>query len=69
MTVKVSVSLPEDDIAFLERVSSNRSAAIHTVIALARRAELADAYQDAYSDTADDADRALWGTTVGDGLE
>lgn len=69
MTTKVSVSLPDSDIAYLKSVSSNRSAAVHAVIEKARHAELVDAYSDAYSEWQEDSDADLWDLASGDGIE
>jgi len=72
MGMKVSVSLPDDDVAFLDRYVvtrgiPSRSAAVHRAVELLRAEELGPAYADAWDTwAADEAD--TWETTVGDGL-
>jgi Arc/MetJ-type ribon-helix-helix transcriptional regulator len=72
--MKVSVSLPEDDIEFLDEYArdqgiESRSAAVHKAVGLLRTAQLAAAYEDAWEswDASDDA--AAWEATTADGLE
>lgn len=72
MGVKVSVSLPEDDIEFLDAYATkvgfaSRSAALQEAVRLLRAAELGEAYAEAWAewDAADDAD--LWDATAADG--
>jgi antitoxin MazE9 len=71
--MKVSVSLPGDDVAFLDEYArarglESRSAAVHRAVRLLRVAELGAAYESAWDEwrTADDAD--AWEATSGDGL-
>jgi Arc/MetJ-type ribon-helix-helix transcriptional regulator len=71
--MKVSVSLPAEDVAFLdEYVQSqgieSRSAAVHKAVKLLRTSELADAYEDAFRSWADEDDSAVWEAVTGDGL-
>jgi len=71
--MKVSVSLPENDVEFLdacaERVGiGSRSAALHKAVRLLRASELGDAYQDAWTTWGTSGDGALWDGTSGDGL-
>jgi len=70
--MKVSVSLPDDDVEFLDAYASaqgisSRSAALHKAVRLLRASELGPAYEEAWDQWADD-DAALWESTVGDGL-
>jgi Arc/MetJ-type ribon-helix-helix transcriptional regulator len=71
--MKVSVSLPGDDVQFLdeyakERGLESRSAALHRAVRLLRTMELAAPYESAWTEwAADDAD--AWDTTAADGLE
>ena len=69
MTKKVSVSLPDSDISYLQSVSANRSAAMHAVIEKVRSAELIDAYADAYAEWEGAEDAKLWDSVSGDGVE
>ncbi|MBO0685629.1 MAG: ribbon-helix-helix protein, CopG family [Candidatus Dormibacteraeota bacterium] len=71
--MKVSVSLPEEDIAFLDqhaaRVGSgSRSAVIHDAIRLLRDQGLEEAYAAALDEWETGQDAALWDATAADGL-
>jgi Arc/MetJ-type ribon-helix-helix transcriptional regulator len=70
--MKVSVSLPDDDVEFLDAYASaqgisSRSAALHKAVRLLRASELGPAYEEAWDHWVED-DAALWESTVGDGL-
>jgi Arc/MetJ-type ribon-helix-helix transcriptional regulator len=70
--MKVSVSLPEDDVEFLDAYASaqgisSRSAALHKAVRLLRASELGPAYEEAWAHWAAD-DAELWDSTVSDGL-
>ena len=70
--MKLSVSLPEDDVRFLDRYArsrgiASRSATVHEAVRLLRTAELGDDYQDAWDDWAASEGAAEWEATVGDG--
>ena len=72
--MKVSVSLPEDDLEYLDTYAKikgleSRSAALQKAIRLLRTAELGGAYAAAWEEFAADSDAALWETTVGDGID
>jgi Arc/MetJ-type ribon-helix-helix transcriptional regulator len=71
--MKVSVSLPEDDIEFLDAYArdqgmESRSAVVHQAVGLLRTSQLAAAYEDAWEswDASDDA--TAWDATTADGL-
>jgi Arc/MetJ-type ribon-helix-helix transcriptional regulator len=69
--MKVSVSLPDEDVEFLDRYAAaqgigSRSAALHKAVRLLRASELGPAYERAWADW--DADGELWESTTGDGL-
>jgi Arc/MetJ-type ribon-helix-helix transcriptional regulator len=71
--MKVSVSLPGDDIRFLDEYAKDRgldsrSAAVHRAVRLLRTAELATAYEHAWDQWATDGDLEAWEAAVGDGL-
>jgi len=71
--MKVSVSLPSDDIAFLDAYASergldSRSAAVQRAIRLLRTAELGNAYAEAWQEWASSGEAEAWDLTVGDGL-
>ena len=72
--MKVSVSLPDDDLAFLDEYARNaglesRSAAVQKAIRLLRTAELGAAYAAAWEEWYESGEAALWELTVGDGLD
>lgn len=71
--MKVSVSLPGDDVQFLddyarEQGLESRSAAVHRAVRLLRTAELGDTYQAAWEEWAAQGEADLWESTTGDGL-
>jgi Arc/MetJ-type ribon-helix-helix transcriptional regulator len=71
--VKVSVSLPEADVAYLDAYArsqglESRSAVIHQAVRLLRANELGDAYEDAWQDWDAEPDAKLWDGTANDGL-
>jgi Arc/MetJ-type ribon-helix-helix transcriptional regulator len=70
--MKVSVSLPEADVEFLDdyarrQGSPSRSAVFHCAIDLLRRSELEVEYVDAWSEWARGDDQA-WDAVTADGL-
>jgi hypothetical protein len=69
--MKLSVSVPNEDIAFLdtyaaEHALGSRSAALHHAIKALRVSALPGSYAEAWSDWASDGDAAPWETTAGD---
>jgi Arc/MetJ-type ribon-helix-helix transcriptional regulator len=71
--VKVSVSLPDDDVGFLDdyaRVQglASRSAALQRAVRLLRAAELAPAYAAAWEEWSASGDERAWDAAVADGL-
>lgn len=71
--MKVSVSLPDDDIEFLDAYArtqgvGSRSAAIHQAVRLLRASRLTSDYAKAWDEWAAGDDRRAWESTVGDGL-
>lgn len=70
--MKLSVSLPDDDVEFLDRYAAtrgmaSRSAAVQRAVDLLRAEELGPAYEDAWRTWAgEEADD--WEVTVADGL-
>jgi Arc/MetJ-type ribon-helix-helix transcriptional regulator len=70
--MKVSVSLPDDDVAFVDRYAQDngttRSAAIHQAVQMLRRRDLADDYEAATDEWADSGEAAVWDAVTGDGL-
>jgi len=68
--VKVSVSLPDEDVEYLDAYAQaqglgSRSAALHKAVRLLRASELGAAYEHAWADC-DDAE--LWDAATSDGL-
>ncbi|WP_199537586.1 ribbon-helix-helix domain-containing protein [Spongiactinospora gelatinilytica] len=73
MIVKLSVSLPDEDVEFLDDYisqgnASSRSAALHHAVDMLRMARLEDAYTSAFAEWDDGDDAALWDSASGDGL-
>lgn len=71
--MKVSVSLPDDDVEYLDRYAStqglaSRSAALHRAVRLLRASELGAAYEDAWNEWAHAGEAAVWEPTAADGL-
>lgn len=71
--MKVSVSLPVDDVDFLDtyaetRGFASRSAVLHKAVRLLRASELGAAYEDAWATWSNTDDGVLWEATSGDGL-
>ena len=71
--MKVSVSLPEADVEFLDSYAhaqgiESRSAVLHKAVGLLRATQLGDAYEDAWDswETSDNA--SAWDTVTADGL-
>lgn len=72
--MKVSVSLPAEDLAFIDDYAhdqgiGSRSAVVHRAIRLLRASELGDAYEDAWREWSSGDDAALWDASGADGLE
>lgn len=69
--MKVSVSVPDEDIEFLDNYAkthhvASRSAALQRAIRLLRASELTDSYAAAFTEWSDDADRTAWDATTAD---
>ena len=63
--MKLSVSLPEDDVAFLDsyaeqRGIESRSAVVQKAVRMLRASELGDAYADAWKVWEADGEADLW---------
>jgi Arc/MetJ-type ribon-helix-helix transcriptional regulator len=72
--VKVSVSLPEDDIKFLDSYTSqqgcsSRSAALHRAVTMLWSDQLMDAYEDAWREWEASGEADIWDAVTADGLE
>ncbi len=71
--MKVSVSLPEADVEFLDsyaksRGIESRSAAVQKAVALLRTSELSGAYEDAFGSW-DSEEAEAWDAVAADGLD
>ena len=71
--MKVSVSLPEDDVDFLDEYAQeqgfgSRSAVLHKAVRLLRASGLNDAYENAWQDWDRDGEEAIWDEATSDGL-
>lgn len=71
--MKVSVSLPEEDVEFLDSYAEaqglpSRSAVLHKAVRLLRGAELAPAYEDAFASWEESEDAADWDVTTSDNI-
>ena len=71
--MKVSVSLPAEDLEFLDsyaksRSVPSRSAVLHQAVRLLREAELGPAYEEAFREWEESEDAVAWDQTVGDGI-
>ncbi len=71
--VKLSVSLPEEDIHFVDDYAEragypSRSSVLHQAIELLRLSELEDAYGAAWREWSHSGDADLWDAVADDGL-
>jgi Arc/MetJ-type ribon-helix-helix transcriptional regulator len=71
--MKLSVSLPDDDVEFLDEYATtkgmaSRSAAVHRAVRLLRATELGPAYEDAWAQWEGSDDSELWDGATADGL-
>lgn len=71
--MKVSVSLPDEDVEFLDEYArtqgyQSRSAVVHKAVRLLRSAELGGAYAEAWEEWTDSGDGDSWEAVAGDGL-
>ena len=71
--MKISVSLPSEDIQFLDEYAkaqgyASRSAVVHTAVRILRSSKLGDAYADAWQEWADSGESEIWDPAASDGL-
>ena len=69
--MKVSVSLPDDDVEFLDAYAvsqglPSRSAVVHKAVRLLRGIELGPAYEEAFVTWEESEDAGDWDTTTSD---
>ena len=72
--MKLSISLPDEDVAFLDRYATSvgatsRSAVVRRALRMLRNAELGRAYEEAWSEWDDSGEASVWEVTVGDGAD
>lgn len=71
--MKVSVSLPEEDIEFIDEYAGeqgfqSRSAVLHKAVRMLRASGLGGAYEQAWDEWDASGESELWESTAGDGL-
>jgi Arc/MetJ-type ribon-helix-helix transcriptional regulator len=71
--MKVSVSLPSEDVQFLddyakEQGLESRSAALHRAVRMLRTAELGATYEAAWDEWSTAGEDKVWESTAGDGV-
>ena len=71
--MKLSVSLPDEDVEFLDSYAESqglpsRSAVLHKAVRLLRGVELAPAYEAAFMSWDESNDAVDWDSTTGDNL-
>ncbi len=72
--MKISVSLPHEDIDFLDEYAKSqgvrsRSAVIQRAVRLLRASELGPAYAEAWENWETGGDAEVWDSSVADGVE
>ncbi len=71
MGMKLSVSLPEGDVEFLDEYAKragSRSAALQEAVRLLRVHELGDSYEAAWAEWFDSGEEEIWSVASADGL-
>jgi antitoxin MazE9 len=71
--MKVSVSLPADDVEFLDSYAQaqgmkSRSAVLHKAVGLLRASQLANAYEEAWASWGASGDAGVWEAATADGM-
>ncbi len=72
--MKVSVSLPEEDVGFLDSCARSqscpsRSADLHKAVRALRGAEVGPAYEDAFMGWEESGNASVWEMAAGDGVK
>lgn len=72
--MKLSVSLPDDDVEFLDdyaraQGAQSRSAVLHRAVRLLRASELTADYEDAWQEWTTSGEAEDWDVTAPDGLQ
>jgi Arc/MetJ-type ribon-helix-helix transcriptional regulator len=73
MGMKISVSLPDDDVRFLDEYAeaqgfASRSAVLRSAVRILRSSKLGDAYADAWEQWEVSGEADVWKATTSDGL-
>ena len=71
--MKISVSLPDEDVEFLDNYAesqgyASRSAVVHSAVRMLRSSRLGADYADAWREWVDSGESEVWDSAVGDGL-
>ena len=71
--MKISISLPEEDVAILDEFArtaglASRSAAVHHAVRMLRLPELEQDYEAAWTQWEASGDQAAWSATDADGI-
>ena len=71
--MKLSVSLPADDVEFLDEETragryESRSAAVKAAVTVLRKAAITDSYAEAWEEWEQSGDDVLWESVAPDGL-
>jgi hypothetical protein len=71
--MKVGVSIPDEDVAFIDEYAArtgakSRSAVLHQAVALLRSVDLEDAYAEAWREWDSKEDAELWEVASADGI-
>ena len=71
--MKLSVSLPEEDVAFLDAYAASqgiasRSAVVHRAVRLLKASGLGASYEEAWAEWDESGEGSDWESTVADGL-
>jgi metal-responsive CopG/Arc/MetJ family transcriptional regulator len=73
MSAKVSITLDEEVLEFVDRSSQNRSQFINEVLSREKKRQFLKELENAYTELANDseyqAEIELWDVTVGDGID
>ncbi len=71
--MKLSVSLPDEDVEFLDEYArtqgyTSRSAVVHKAVRLLRSTELSEAYAEAWNEWTESREADAWDVSIGDAL-
>ena len=73
MSTKVSITLDEEVLKFVDRSSQNRSQFINEILSKAKKSQLLKELEEAYIELTNDpeyqAETKLWEIAIGDGLD